>query len=146
MATAWPSVRAALVDLLTAALPDATVYDGPNLSGDSPSAYVCVGWQPSTDDESAGSYDQSRTGPEGFANEEVGKVLLEFGAVTGDPSVPSAFALVEGLQAAVQADQSLGVLTGAPTVSLAVEVIEAQNQAGAVQRLLVTLSYTTRVA
>lgn len=146
MAVAWPTLKDRLVALIPTLTPaPAAVYDGPVPTGDAPASYCCVGWQPSTDDVTAGSYDQTRTGPGGFLAEESGAVLIEYGAVTGDTTTPSAFALVDALHASVQADQSLGVLTGGPTASLTVEVVEAQNQAGAVQRLLVTLSYTCRL-
>lgn len=146
MAVAWPTVKdrlAALIPTLTPA--PAATYDGPVPTGDSPPSYCCVGWQPSTDDESAGSYDQSRTGPGGFLAEETGTVLLEFGAVTGDTVVPSAFALVDALHASVQADQTLGVLSAGSTISMLVDVVEAQSAGGSVQRLLVSLTYFTRV-
>jgi hypothetical protein len=146
MAVAWPAVKDRLVALLPTLLPTgALVFDGPVPTGEGPAAYVTVGWQPSTDDESAGSYAQARD-LEGFAAAETGTVLLEFGAITGEVEMPDAFGLVDALQAYVQANQSLGgVLGGAPTVSLDVEVAQAQNVAGAVQRLLVTLTYSCQV-
>lgn len=145
MAVAWPSVRARLAAALPAVVGSAvTVYDGPVVTGDSPSDYLTVGHQPSTDDETAGSYEQTQTGPGGYLSEETGTVLMELAGVTGDSVVPTVFAAADAIHSWVQADQTLGVLTPGSTSSLAVEVLQAQNTAGAVQRLLLTLKYFTR--
>ena len=146
MAVAWPTIRARLASALPFVVgASVTVYDGPVVTGDSPAAYVTVAHQPSTDDEAAGDYEQTQTGPGGYLSEESGTVLLEIAAVTGDSVVPSAFATADAIHAWVQADQRLGVMTPGSTSSLAVEVLQAQNTAGAVQRLLLTLTYFTRV-
>ena len=146
MAVAWPSVRARLAAALPAVVgASVTVYDGPVVTGDSPAAYVTIAYQPSTDDEAAGDYEQTQTGPGGYLSEESGTVLLEVAAVTGDSVIPSAFTTADAIHSWVQADQRLGVLVAGSTSSLAVEVLQAQNTAGAVQRLLLTLSYFTRV-
>lgn len=146
MAVAWPTVRARLASYLpTVVGAGVMVFDGPVTSGDSPAAYITVAHQPSTEDESAGSYEQTQTGPGGYLAEETGTVLLEVAAVSGDEVVPSAFAVVDLIHAWVQADQRLGVLPQGSTSAVEVEVLQANNAAGAVQRLLVTLTYTTRV-
>ena len=146
MAVAWPSVRARLVAALPAVVgASVKVYNGPVLTGDSPRAYLTIGHQPSTEDETAGSYEQTQTGPGGFLSEENGTVLMELGAVTGDTQVPDAFATVDLIHAWVQADQTLGVLSKGSTASLSVDVLEAAQSGGAVQRLLLTLTYFTRV-
>lgn len=152
-AAAWPTLKARLVTLLSefdgyALSTDATVsdsstalvYDGPLVQGDDPMRFVTVGWQDSTDDVSAGDYDHSR-GPDGWSAAESGTVLLEVASTTGDSEVPDAFSMVADLEGAVTADPSLGVLEGAPTVSLSVSVAEAQSGLGATQRLLVSLGY-----
>lgn len=144
MTVAWPTVRARLASHLPT-VTGVTVYDGPVVTGDSPAAYVTVAHQPSVDEDAAGSYEQAQTGPGGFLAEESGTVLLEVAAVTGDSTVPSAFGIGDKIHAWVQADQTLGVLTPGSTSSVSVEVLQAQNTAGAVQRLLLTLSYTTRL-
>lgn len=144
MAVAWPTVRARLAAALPA-VTGSTVYDGPVVTGDSPAHYVTVAHRPSVDEDSAGSYEQDRSSNSGFVAEERGTVLLEVAAVTGDSTVPSAFGIADAIHAWVQADQTLGVLTPGSTSSVAVEVLQAQNTAGAVQRLLLTLSYTTRL-
>ena len=145
MSVAWPTIRARLAVALPAVLgAGVTVYDGPVVTGDAPLAFVTVAHQPSTDDDAAGEYSQTQTGPGGFVSEESGTVLLEVAAVTGDSTVPSAFVMADAIHSWVQADQTLGVMTVGSTSSLAVEVLQAQNTAGAVQRLLLTLSYATR--
>lgn len=146
MSAAWPVVRARLAAHLPTILPAGTaVYDGPVLTGDSPAAYVTVAHRPSVEDESAGEYSQDRTPITGYVAEETGTVLLEVAAVSGNPDMPSAFGLVAAIQSWVQNDQTLGVLTPGSAAALSVEVLQDQNQAGAVQRLLVTLSYFTRL-
>lgn len=146
MAVAWPLVKDRLVALIPTLTPaPALTFDGPVPTGEAPASYCCVGWQPSTDDTSAGSYEQTSLS-DGFGADETGTVLLEFGAVSGD-DMPSAFLMVDALQASVQADQTLGgVLGPLGTVAIETEVVEAQNNAGAVQRLLVSLNYTAALA
>lgn len=146
MAVAWPSVRARLASQLpTVVGASVTVYDGPVVTGDAPTAYVTVAFQPSTEDEDAGSYEQT-LGPDGFSATEVGSVLLEFGAITGDSTVPSAFTMVDALQGWVQKNQTLeGLLVTGSVVTVSVGVLHAQNTAGAVQRLLASVDYTTDV-
>lgn len=146
MAVAWPTVKARLAAALPAVVgAGVTVIDGPVISGDNPAAYLTVGHQPSVEDETAGTYEQTRTPTGGFVAEETGTVLMELAALTGNPDVPDSFATADAVHAWVQADQTLGVLTPGSTSTLSVEVLEAQNRAGAVQRLLLTLTYTTRV-
>lgn len=146
MAVAWPNVRGRLAAHLPTLLgAGVTVYDGPVVTGDSPAAYVTVAHQPSSDAEDAGRYAQT-LGPDGFRATEVGSVLLEFAAVTGDSTVPSAFGMVDALQAWVQKDQTLGgLLVTGSVVTISVDVLQAVNTAGAVQRLLASLDYTTDV-
>jgi len=147
VAVLWPIVRDRLVTILPT-LPGfgaVTVYDGPVTSGDTPATYVTVGWQPRTEDESAGSFTQLE-GPDGFSVTEDGAVLMEFAAVTGDSTVPDAFAMYGALATWLQQNPRLGILVPGSLASLQVEVAEAQNTAGAVQRLLVGLLYTAHSA
>lgn len=148
MSVAWPTVKDRLVALLPT-LPgytDVKVYDGPSTSAHSVARWVTVGYQPSTEDLSAGSYEQTQTGAGGFLSEERGTVGLEFSASVADAEIPDAFGLVDALHDSVQADQTLGVMTPGSTSSLSVSVVQAQSTKGAVQRLLVTFTYFTRVA
>lgn len=143
---AWPDVR----DRLVAAAPTVvgagvSVYDGPIVSNDSPAAYLVIGHTPSTGDDSAGRFDQS-VGPDGFSALETGTVVGELGAVTGDSTVPTVWATFTALAAWIQADQTLGgTLTPGSTVTVSADVVEAQTTTGAVQRLLLTFAYTTRL-
>ena len=143
MAVAWPSVKDALAALVVTLVPDGVlVIDGPLPQGNRPKRYITVGWQPSTDDDSAGSYEQTSLS-DGFAADETGTVLLEIAALSGDPVIPDAFAVVDLLHESIQTDQTLGgVLGPLGTMAITTDVVEAQNRRGAVQRLLVSLSYT----
>jgi hypothetical protein len=145
MAVAWPAVRAALASSLTTALPAFTVYNGPVVTGEAPSYYLTVAHQPSTTDESAGSFEPD-TPQDGFTATETGTILCELGGVTGDTTVPSVFDAFDVITSLLQADQTLGgVLYAGSTITASADVLQAQNQAGAVQRLLVTISYFTRL-
>lgn len=147
MAVAWEAVKARLVSALPAVVgPGVTVFDGPTVSGRQTDSYLTIGFQPSTVDESAGDFEQG-VGPDGFSATETGSVLCELGAVTGSPSVPSVFASFDAIASHVQSDQTLGgALRSGSTVTVAADVVQGQTQAGALQRLLVTVSYFTRLA
>jgi hypothetical protein len=140
----WPRVQDRLVTVLPAVLVGAKVYGGPVVAGEKPARYLTVGCQPSTDGQSAGTYEQAQT-LDGYAAQESGTVLMELAAVTGSTTLPDAFESASAISAWVQADQTLGVMTPGSTSSLSVEVLQAQNKAGAVQRLLLTLNYFTRL-
>lgn len=144
MSILWPQAKAALVAALPTVVPAAKVYDGPVVTGEKPTRYVTVGWQPSTDDVSAGSFEHS-PGPDGFSAEETGTVLLEIAAVTGGTDMPDAFDLAEAITLWVHEHQTLGVLSANATAAVAAEVLEAQTRAGAAQRLLLTVFYTSLV-
>jgi hypothetical protein len=55
-----------------------------------------------------------------------------------------AFALVDAWEAEVSRDETLGVLSSPSSSSLAVDIQPLQTNAGATQRLVVTLTYFTR--
>lgn len=148
----WPLVKAKLVEVIPTIeeFESSTVYDGATPTGDRLASWVAVGWQPEVVDEagsySPGSFEQT-PGPSGFAAEEAGAVLCELGSTTGDSEIPDVFALAAALIGWVQENQTLdGVLSVNGTASTSVEVLEAQSTAGATQRLLLTLTYTTLVA
>lgn len=144
MATAWPLVRSALATALPGVIGAVTFYDGPVVTGESPAAYLTLGTQPSQG-ESAGSFSQD-VGPDGFAAVESGTILAELAAVTGSTTVPDAFATFDAIAAHVHANQTLGgTLTPGSTVTVSAAVEQAQTTAGAVQRLLLTFAYTTRL-
>lgn len=148
MAVAWPLVRSHLASALPGVVgTSVTVYDGPVLDGGTPTTYLSIAAQPSTVDGSSGTFTQ-QVGPDGFSAEETGTVRCELGGVTGDTTVPDVFGTFGAIASYLQGDQTLGgVLQPASTVTASVDdVIEAQTRAGAVQRLLISIQYTTRLA
>ncbi|NUO97477.1 MAG: hypothetical protein HOW59_06060, partial [Nonomuraea sp.] len=59
MAVAWPSVRSKLAASLPGVVgAGTTVYDGPVVSGDAPSRYLTIGYQPSRPEEDSGLFQQ----------------------------------------------------------------------------------------
>lgn len=146
MAVAWPAVRARLASALQSVVGAAvTVYDGPVVTGQNPTAYLTIAARPSSSDESGGSFAQD-VGPDGFSALESGSVLCELAGVTGSTTVPDVFASFDAIAAHVQADQTLGgALLPGSTATVSADVEQAQTTSGAVQRLLLTIAYTTRL-
>jgi hypothetical protein len=147
MAVAWPLVRAALAANLPGVVGSSvTVQDGPVVSGNYPSVYLSIADQPSTDVIDSGSFRQS-LGPDGWSAMEDGVILGELAGITGDPTVPDVFATFALIAAYVQADPTLGgVLEPAAVLTVAADnVLQGQTQAGAVQRLLLSFNYSTRI-
>ena len=145
MSVAWEAVKAHLVTALPAVVGNVVVIDGPVVTGTNPPAYITVGHTPSADVESAGSFTQD-VGPDGYAAEEVGSVVCELAAHTGSTNVPTVFATFAAIAAWIQADMTLGgILSPNATCTASANVVQAQTRAGAVQRLLLTISYTTRL-
>lgn len=145
MAVAWPAVRAALASQLPPLLPAVSVYDGPVVSGDSPTSYLTIGYAPSATGDATGTFDQEN-GPDGYAVTETGGVLMELAAVTGDTSVPSVFDAFDVIASHVQADMTLGgALMPGSVVTCAATVVEAQTTSGATQRLVITINYRTNL-
>lgn len=154
MTAAWPSVKAALLELLPGLLPTVpgwsggVVYNGPPVTRDAVPSFVTVGFV--VGEDFGGSYEQTRNGEAGWqgALEESGTVRCEVVCSTGDVDLPTvedrAFALVDAWDALIAADETLGVLPVSSSASLAVDVQPAQTDKGAVQRLTVTLSYFAR--
>lgn len=143
-AVAWPSVRSALAAGLASVL-DVTVYDGPDVTGDTPDAYLSLAYRPSVDDLSAGDFTQG-IGPDGYSAVETGTVLAELAGVTGSTTVPDVFATFDTIAGYVQAHQTLdGTLTPDAVLTVSADVEQSQTTAGAVQRLLLTFTYTTRI-
>lgn len=146
MAVAWKRVRAALVANLPAVVgASVTVYDGPVVTGEAPSSYLTIADQPSSTDPSAGSFEHE-VGPDGYSATETGTVLCELAGVTGGATVPDVFTTFDAIATWLQANQTLqGQLVPASTVTASATVLQEQNTAGAVQRLLIAVSYTTNV-
>lgn len=146
MAVAWESVKEHLVTGLPAVVGTSVeVIDGPVVKGNSPSAYITIGHAPSADDVTAGSFTQD-VGPDGYSASESGTVVCELAAVTGATDIPSVFATFDAIATWLQDDMTLGgILTADATCTAAANVVQAQTTVGAVQRLLLTISYTTRL-
>jgi hypothetical protein len=147
VATQWPVVHARLVALLPtlAGWESVRVFDGPPVTGETPDAYVTVGY--ALGEDTAGTFSHERAG-NGFQVEETGEVRCELVAVTGATDLASvrtrAFALIDAFEETIRADQRLGVLTAGSTSSLVVDVLPAQTTAGAQQRLPFSLNYFVR--
>lgn len=143
---AWYAVKTALVTQLRTVLAPVVVYDGPTLTGDAPLSYLSVGASPSTDAGNAGGFRQDPSDNSGYTVAESGDILCELGAVTGNTVMPPVFGLFALLAAHVQADQTLGgTLYPGSTVTVSAGVVAEQTRSGAVQRLIVTISYFTRL-
>ena len=137
-----------VIDATVALLPtldgwsQVTVYDGPQVTGDSPRDYVTVGF---VDGEDFGGTFEPVAGL-GDLLEESGSLRSEIVCWTGDTDFPAmrarAFGLFNAWNAAVQGDVTLGGIVAA--ASLSGEVVPVQNRDGSAVRLAVTLSYTAR--
>jgi hypothetical protein len=146
MAAAWPLIRDRVLSAVPPLLTGVTVWDGRVVTQAKPASWLTVGYQPSTVEDSAGSYEQSPSQVGGYAAEENGTLLMEAGARTGSTETPDAFGIADVVHGWVDGDMTLGgLLPQGSTASVAVQVVEAQQKAGAVQRLLITLTYFTRV-
>lgn len=146
MAVAWPAVRAYLAANLPGVVgAGVTVFDGPVVTGQDLDAYLTIADQASGDSASAGSFSQE-VGPDGFSATETGTVLCELGAVTGGTDVPDVFATFDAIASHLQGNQTLGgTLTPASTVTASADVVQDQTSSGAVQRLLISIAYFTRL-
>lgn len=145
MAVAWPLVRAALYRRLPPLLPGVKSYNGPVPSGQQPTKYLTVGNAPSVDDDSSGSFTQAN-GDDGYSVTETGFVMCELGGTSGSAEMPSVFAQFDVIASSLQADMTLGgVLARGSVVTANASVVEAQTKAGAVQRLVVSIQYQTRI-
>lgn len=146
MAVAWNRVRAALVTRLGAVLPYGVVlYDGPAPRGDNPAVYLTVGFAPSAAGDATGTFAQD-FGPDGYVATETGGVLMEAAAVTGDATIPSVFDVFDAVATSIQSDMTLGgLLVPGSLVTTSATVVEAQTNAGATQRLVITVQYQTNI-
>jgi hypothetical protein len=147
MAVAWPTVRARLAAALPAVVGSGvTVYDGPVVSGATPTAYLTIAHSPSSETPSVGDFRQD-VAPDGFSAAEDGTVLCELGAITGGTDMPTIFGTFDAIASWVQSDMTLGgVLSQGSTCTVAAQVVQAQTTSGAVQRLVLTFTYFTRIA
>jgi hypothetical protein len=146
MAVAWNRVRNHLAATLPGVVgPSIATYNGPVVTGDSPNSFLTIGTAPSASDTISGTFEQD-VGPDGYSATERGAVVCELAAVTGSTDIPDVFTTFDAIAAYVQSDMTLGgTLTPGSTVSAIATVVEAQTTAGAVQRLLITINYFTRL-
>lgn len=147
MTVYWPVVQSRLVQLLPT-LPGFTgvvVAHGKPLSDADADKIVAVGY--STAADGAGSYRHLEGQPDGMRAEQ-GTVVCEFATRNGDSDAEDAsadaFTLVAALDTSIRADQKLGVLPVSSTTDLSVDVASAQDTAGAVTRLIVSVNYFAR--
>ncbi len=142
----WPLVVAGLAsgigDRVTYGV---SVLTGPVVSGDSPGAYVSVGYLPSQPESNAGGFIQSIDTSAAWSWQESGTVAVEVAALTGSSTLPDAFTVAGLISGYLAEDQTLGgLLSTDATVTTSCDVTNAQTTSGAVQRLILTISYTTR--
>lgn len=159
MPAAWPKVQQALVAQLRdlPAWAGVEVSDGPPVDREAPYRYCAVGT--TVEDDSGGAYERTnQLEGAGWAGavRESGRVQSELEvAAEPDPDNPDAltdlaavrteaFELVDAWEAALAADPTLGgVLGQLGTVELSVDVQPMQTDQGALQRLVVTVAYST---
>lgn len=146
----WPQVKDrlhALALTLPAFAAPVQVYNGQPVTQDAPLTFATFGYALDVDD--VGGFEQTREG-NGYFILETGSVVSEIVAWSGDPAeqgatATSAFALFDALQAAILADQTLGILAADATCTLSGAVRQLQTTAAAQTRLLVTASYSARL-
>lgn len=147
----WLEVVSALVDALDTAL-DVPVFDGSPNTGDSLSAFVCVGAVPEDVDgiaePNAGTFTQTYhdLGP-AATRDERGSVACYIDTWSGDPTFTalrtSAFALLDTINDTLRDDPTLAVsATMAPELELdTVAVRQGFTDAGARVQLVFTIRY-----
>lgn len=144
-AAQWPVIYARLLVWLPALAAFQTeptpVYDGPPVSADQTLTFMTVGYAEGED--SAGSYSQERAG-NGFQTTETGFIRCEVYAGNGDGSLTAAraaaFALVDAIQTALIADQTLGVFPQGTLLSMSVDPHSVLAE-GAAQYLPLSIQY-----
>lgn len=156
----WPVVKQALLDLLPTldGFDEVIIHNGQPMTDKGADRWISVGWS------SFGPLGGGRTGGIGdrgsFDNDtdetvdrlwaERGSVACELVVWTGDEEAAAsiesdAFTLVGTLQRSIRLDQSLGgALPPLSLTSLSAEVMSAQDQSGATQRLIVSVNYFVR--
>jgi hypothetical protein len=143
-ATRWPLVVGYLLTTLPT-LPgwsDVSIFDTDPVTGEVPMTYAVVAR--TSEDTTSGNYVRLIE-PSGLINES-GTVRLHVVTRTGsvDPGQVRAdgFALVDALEDAIAADQTLGGALGVPGVAtLTVDVQSVANASGVAQSLIVSVNY-----
>ncbi|GAB3884580.1 hypothetical protein [Terrabacter terrigena] len=150
MAVAWHKVRAKLAASLPGIIGPGTtfgvsIFDGPVVTGENPPAAFTIAYAPSLAEPTVGRFTQEQ-GPDGYTATETGALVCELAMATGYTTVPDVFGAFDAIASWIQADQTLGgTLSPASTCTAAADVVQAQSSSGAVQRLIVTISYRTNL-
>ena len=144
MSAYWPVLQARLVALLPSlAGSDWTVFNGPAAGREKGvPRYILVGASTEGD---AGSYDQPDD-PVDTMRAETGAVLVELNSWSGDIAAPTrlaeCFTVANALEAAIRADQRLGVLPASSTTALSADIVTPTK--GTSARLVLSVNYFTR--
>lgn len=145
MAVRWPLVKAWLVDSF-AALPSMSggmVFGGVPVTKAAPTRFVTVGF---VEDDNAGTF-EVQPDYDGSVNSEVGEVRSKIVVNTGGSGVTAeeaAFSIVDEINAAIYADQTLGgLLSPEATAFCSVDVLAISNARGTATELVHVLRYTT---
>lgn len=144
----WPVVQQRLVALLPTltGFTGVKIHDAVVLEDADAKSFVIVGGTTPEDGGrvEAGAW-QFETITHSNARAERGTVVCEFAVWGGDETLPAyratAFDLVDELDAAIRADQTLGVLPVPSTTDLSADVVSVQDSNQAEQRLIVSVSY-----
>lgn len=147
MSVAWGKVRARLAEALPGVVgPFVRVFDGPVVTGENPAAALTIAYAPSLETSSVGRFTQE-TPDDGWAANETGFITCELAAVSGSSTVPDVFTTFDAVASWLQGDPTLGgTLTRGSTCTAAADVVQEQSQGGSAQRLIITISYFTRLA
>ena len=123
--------------------PGWVVFDGPAGSQESgKKQYILVG---ASTDGNSGTFDRP-DGTTEVMRHETGTVIVELNSWSGDTSAAAArraecFAVHDALEAAILADQTLGVLPVDTTTALSGDITTPSN--GKSARLVLSVNYTT---
>lgn len=147
MAVAWPRVKNWIYTTAPglASFAGAETYHGIPVAMSAPSKYLAVGAV--MDENNAGTYSRQLI-YDGTVWQEVGEVRSMLVASSGDSddttAETDAFAMAADLDAAVDADRTLGgVLSEDSEVHTSVDVLSISNQSGTADALVWVLTYTT---
>jgi len=141
----WPVLQQRLFALMpTLAGAGWVVFDGPAGGQESgKQKYILVG---ASTDGDGGSYDQPDDTVDTM-RAETGTVIVEVNSWSGDTTVNATrraecFGVANALEAAIRADQRLGVLPNSSTTALAGDITTPSN--GKSARLVLSVNYTAR--
>lgn len=124
------------------------VYDGPTVSGDTPSDFIVLGGTEDPDDEPS-SFEQSWNGLGAKTKNEAGEITCAILVGTGGEGVKEsrdrALVILAEFEAAVRADPSLGgVLSGGWCHVSGGRHVQRLNTQGLYVRVTFTVAYQTK--